>query len=342
MTGASLGWNRFHRPTHGADPHAATSENGRGGNFRGTFAFHSAVRSRWLPIVLLAVLAAAPAHARPRCFGAAARDPLHPCANPALRLSVLPSPALAPLQPGSPCTPVRAVDLVEPCAFGAPAGTERGAVALIGDSHAAHWRSALAVVARARGLRAYAITRDSCPFSTAGRELAEPYRSQCERWKRELPAWLADHPWIHTVFLAQLTRDVADQPFAAAMASYEDARQTLPPSVERIVVIRDSPEARYDTLTCVGRALARRVPAGPACAVPRRAALLADPAAAAAEQLGSGRVRSVDLTSFFCGPSRCFPVVGGVLVYKDENHLTPLFAQTLGPYLLRAVRGMVQ
>jgi hypothetical protein len=35
-------------------------------------------------------------------------------------------------------------------------------------------------------------------------------------------------------------------------------------------------------------------------------------------------------------------VVGGVLVYKDENHLTPLFARTLGPYLLRAVRGMLR
>jgi hypothetical protein len=107
------------------------------------------------------------------------------------------------------------------------------------------------------------------------------------------------------------------------------------------VVIRDSPEARYDTLTCVGRAQARGEPAGPACAVPRAVALPADPAAAAAEELGSDRVRGVDLTSFFCGPSRCFPVVGGVLVYKDENHLTPLFARTLGPYLLRAVRGVL-
>ncbi len=296
------------------------------------------MRLRLLPIVLLAALAAAPAQARPRCFGAAARDPLHRCANPGLRLSVRPSPGAAPLQPGSPCTPVRAVDLVAPCAFGAPAAAARGAVVLIGDSHAAHWRPALAVVAHREHLRAYAITRDSCPFSTAGRELAEPFGSQCERWKRELPAWLADHPWIHTVFLAQLTRDVAEQPFAAAMASYEDAWRTLPPSVQRIVVIRDSPEARYDTLDCVGRAVVEGVPAGPACAIPRPDALPPDPAVAAVKQLGSPRVRSVDLTKFFCGPRRCFPVVGGVLVYKDENHLTPLFARTLGPYLLRAVR----
>jgi hypothetical protein len=309
------------------------------GNFPAALALHSAVRFRLLPIVLLAAFAAAPAQARPRCFGAAARDPHHHCANPALRLSVHPSPDAAPLQPGSPCTLVRVVDLVEPCAFGAYAADARGAIALIGDSHAAHWRPALDVVAHRRHLRAYQITRDSCAFSTAGRELTEPYGSECELWKREVPVWLADHPWVHTVFLAQLTRDVAAQPFAAAVASYQDAWRTLPPSVRQIVVIRDSPEARYDTLTCVARAHARHVPAGRACAIPRPDALPADPAVAAAKQLGSPRVRSVDLTKFFCGPRRCFPVVGGVLVYKDENHLTPLFARTLGPYLLRAVRG---
>jgi hypothetical protein len=29
-------------------------------------------------------------------------------------------------------------------------------------------------------------------------------------------------------------------------------------------------------------------------------------------------------------------VVGGVLVHKDIDHITRLFATTLGPYLLRA------
>jgi hypothetical protein len=293
-----------------------------------------------LGALLAAALLPAAAPAQPFCFGAAARDPQWACANPALRLTVDPSPRAAPLQPGSPCRLVRAVDLVEPCAFGSYAASAHGAIALIGDSHAAHWRPALDVLAHRKGLRAYAITRDSCPFSTAGRVLGEPYASECQRWKLELPAWLADHPWVHTVFVAQLTRDVEAQPFAAQVASYTDAWDRLPPSVRRIVVIRDSPEARYDTLACVSRALGRRRPPGSACAIPRRAALLPDPAATAARAAG-GRVRVVDLSRFFCGARRCFPVIGGVLVYKDQNHLTPLFARTLGPYLLHAVKGML-
>src|SRR4051794_34047456 len=234
-----------------------------------------------LGALLAAALLPAAAPAQPRCFGAAARDPQRACANRSLRLTVEPSPRDAPLQPGSPCRLVRAVDLVAPCAFGESAASARGAVALIGDSHAAHWRPALDFVARRQRLRAYAITRDSCPFTTAGRVLEEPYRSECERWKLELPDWLADHPWVHTVFVTQLTRDLEPQPFAAEMASYTDAWDRLPASVRHLVVIRDNPEARYDTLACVSRALARHTPPAPACAVPRAEALPADPAAEA-------------------------------------------------------------
>jgi hypothetical protein len=33
-------------------------------------------------------------------------------------------------------------------------------------------------------------------------------------------------------------------------------------------------------------------------------------------------------------------VIGGALVYKDDNHLTEVFARTLGPYLAQAMRGV--
>jgi hypothetical protein len=53
----------------------------------------------------------------------------------------------------------------------------------------------------------------------------------------------------------------------------------------------------------------------------------------------SSRVRLVDLNRFICDRRRCYPVVGGALVYKDQHHLTAVFATTLGPYLQRAVEA---
>ncbi|MEA2194433.1 MAG: hypothetical protein QOG42_867, partial [Solirubrobacteraceae bacterium] len=54
------------------------------------------------------------------------------------------------------------------------------------------------------------------------------------------------------------------------------------------------------------------------------------------------RVHLIDLTKFMCGPRLCYPVVGGVLVHKDKTHITPLFAGTLGPFLLQRVSRLLR
>ena len=46
------------------------------------------------------------------------------------------------------------------------------------------------------------------------------------------------------------------------------------------------------------------------------------------------------MSSFFCSLEKCFPVVGGALVYKDISHLTDVYASSLGPYLLRKIRAL--
>jgi hypothetical protein len=125
--------------------------------------------------------------------------------------------------------------------------------------------------------------------------------------------------------------------FATKVAGYRAAWSALPRSVTRIIIIRDTPVDVVQTAACVERAIARRIPAAPACARPRRDALYPDPAAVAASQLPSPRFALVDLTNFMCDPSLCYPVIGGVLVHRDVDHLTRLFSTTLGPFLLRAI-----
>lgn len=68
-------------------------------------------------------------------------------------------------------------------------------------------------------------------------------------------------------------------------------------------------------------------------------ALRPDPLVAAARGVRSPLVKVVDLTREFCDRRRCPAVVGGALVNRNTSHLSPLFAATLGPFLLRAVDG---
>ncbi len=76
-----------------------------------------------------------------------------------------------------------------PCYFGVAPSATRESVALLGDSHAEHWRAALDVVAQAKHWRVVAITRGGCPLTdtlvrhypaAAGRGLPEVDRQTPE------------------------------------------------------------------------------------------------------------------------------------------------------------------
>ena len=279
--------------------------------------------------------------AEPRCFGAASRNPRFRCRNRDLRMAVIPSPDEAVLSPNARCTIV-STRVPYTCQFGVRAAVANRTIALVGDSHAAHWRGALEVVAQARGWRGFSLTRSGCPLSTASPDLPRARRESCARWRRAVRRWFTRHPQVKTVFVSHLAGADVRVPRGRDRASYTinsylRAWRRLPKTVRQIIVLRDTPVASVNASICVDEALrARRQPTY-ACAISRRAALRRDLAVAAARRPGMSRVKVVDLTRFMCSPRLCYPVVGGVLVHKDKTHLTPMFAATLGPFLLRRI-----
>jgi hypothetical protein len=304
--------------------------------------------TRVLALALLATAAAlapAPAHGTTRCFGAAARDPEHPgCHVPPL--AVYPAPQNALIAPAEPCAIVRP-RAPEVCAFGVPKAQARATFALVGDSHAAHWRAALEVVARAERWRGLDLDRSRCPFAVVLKATNPRDRAECARWNARVRRWFAHHPSVSIVFASQ-RREVHVLPraglgqFGTRVAGLAAAWNGLPPSVKHIVAIADVPYNRPYTFACVVGALGRHRSPDRACAVRRALALSPDPALAAAARIGPPRVQSIDLTPFMCTPADCLPVVGGVLVHKDRGHLTRAFSATLGPFLLRDLRRLMR
>jgi len=291
----------------------------------------------------VAVTADADGTGRPPCFGAASRDPLERCVNPKLRFTVVPSPSEALDAPNAPCEPV-AGDPYR-CTFGSPAEDADGTVALIGDSHATHWRSALLTVAARHHWQGISLTRSSCPYTQATPVLPEPAARECVEWNRQVSRFVEDHPEIGTVVLSQhrgkVVAPAGSNPRLVQIRGYVDAWKALPASVRHIIVIRDPPYDRLRGGSCIDEASRRHEDVGLVCAVPRSRALKSDPAAQAVRQAGDPRVGLVDLTPFFCSRQLCFPVVGGALVHKDTTHLTLTFGTTLGPYLLRAIDALL-
>lgn len=215
------------------------------------------------------------------------------------------------------------------CPYG-PMQTTR-TIGVLGDSHADQLRGAWGPIAERHRWRIDVVYRPSCPFSQARTTLPPARRLGCERWNRRVPRFFAARPQIDTVVLAAHVGYVQVAPhrtrFATQVEGYLRAWRTLPRTVRHLIVLRDPPKELHATIACI-----RSTPRAPgtACALGRSVALERDPEVAAARRRG---VSVVDLTRLYCDARRCFPVIGGVLVHRDVNHLSDEWARTLAPYL---------
>ena len=273
------------------------------------------------------------------CRGAASM--VKPGSCPARTLKVTPSPAKeAPSQRGPTrnlrhCRGGLRTDrgLAAVCSLGVPASKAGRRIAVIGDSHSAQWRPALDRIGRQRGWNLLSTTASACDFGGQ----ASPARA-CAAWQKAVVKWLARHPDVTTVIVGQVAKRDREAP-----SRYRRAWERLPSSVARVIVLRDTPAAPGDVRACVRKAVARRQAPGSACATRRSEAVRRDGAAVAAEAIGSPRAHAIDMSRYFCDSARCFPVIGGILVYADGSHMTPEFNLTLAPYLgvelARALEG---
>lgn len=96
-----------------------------------------------------------------------------------------------------------------------------------------------------------------------------------------------------------------------------------------VLVLGSIPDPHTDVPIC----LSAHLDDSAACAPARPKAL--DDAGIAAERAATigGGGQYADLTSLFCTPSDCPLVIGENLVFRDDNHLTVGYAETLAPII---------
>jgi hypothetical protein len=306
-----------------------------------------AIRPALVAVMALAALVVATGAAasaaqgqRPDCFGAAARDPRADCVKRDWR-TAKPTPQGARRARNAPCTQRTDIPRIRVCVFGAPKTPGKGSIALVGDSHATHWRGAVDVLARERQWRGLSAVHAGCPLSRATKALEPAARPACVDWNRRMHRWFARHPEVHTVFVSHKSGGRGVVPARGLsqreteIRGYIAAWRALPRTVRHIMVIRDTPVAADHTARCVERVIRARRSTNRACGVRRSAAFVSDRAVAAARRIRSSRVKVIDLTNRFCDRRWCYPVIGGALVWKDKHHITATFAKTLGPTLSR-------
>jgi peptidoglycan/LPS O-acetylase OafA/YrhL len=206
-----------------------------------------------------------------------------------------------------------------------PAGAARTVLAL-GDSHAATWQPAWQALARSGGWRFVNLTKSACaPWDVPTREVGLPRYVQCEQWRehayarieRERPDVVVVHgsvPW--SKMLDAGSRPVADR--AGALRAAVTATVTaVRRSGATVVVMLDTPASR------------RAQPVQHCLATAGDAAACDFPSAAGAEERAVVRGAAtaagaviVDPYPVVCPESTCHVVQDGVVVYRDDDHLT--------------------
>ncbi|MBW9111864.1 acyltransferase family protein [Microbacterium ureisolvens] len=222
------------------------------------------------------------------------------------------------------------------CALGDEAATN-GTVAIVGDSHAAALTNPLGEYLASAGMRLETFTRFGCPAMSEqaiGLHQQTPEMEQaCADWTRRVTDHLISRDDISTVVYTSYEWGYTEltKPDMPALTS-DDIVSTLSrvaDSGKQVVLMHDFPATgQREVPTCVAQS------ADPAveCSQPLSVAYVKGPYTEAAAALGP-RIRVVSPQEATCDADRCYGLVGDVVVYADDNHVSETFARSLMRYL---------
>jgi hypothetical protein len=223
------------------------------------------------------------------------------------------------------------------CVFG-EAGSDT-TVVLFGDSHAAQWFPALERLATERGWRLVSITKSACTTADVDiwSAIAKRTYDECSRWREAaLERIAAERPDLVVVSdsrgykamidgVAVPIAEVRDQ-WDAALGRTLERLTTL---TRHVVVIGDTPRAHADPAVC----LSANLDDATACALPFSSAVKPDSTAGEAAVAAEAGAAFIDPTPWVCRTDPCPAVIGRLLVFRDQHHLTATYARALAERL---------
>jgi peptidoglycan/LPS O-acetylase OafA/YrhL len=218
------------------------------------------------------------------------------------------------------------------CIYGNPTGTIK--VALVGDSHAAQWFPALDAAAKSEGWQLLVLVKKGCSaadFKTFD-EASRP-RTDCAPWKQDVVSRLTDYrPDI--VFASSFRYRLAFRPLVPSSegfwkTSVSTGMRLFRPLTKHLVWLSDTPHPVGVAISC----LSGHVRNASACLLDRadadRAPMVRAEQAAAAEN----DAVFVHTDDWFCNPTKCVVMMGNVMTYRDDNHITATMSNYFAPFL---------
>jgi peptidoglycan/LPS O-acetylase OafA/YrhL len=235
----------------------------------------------------------------------------------------------------------------KPCIYGDV--TSKTTVVLFGDSHAAAWFPALQVISVQQHWRLVDLTKAGCPPPEASILYTgtSPY-PQCTAWRRNAMAQIAGlHPLLVVADWARYLEEPEARTLAGVPTGHGSAWLNgvaaifafLHRAATHVVFMSDTPTLNQLAPDCVSAHLddveactSTRLDAVRLPVVKHQELVLAQQA----------HVVAVDPDSWFCTPTRCPVIVGNILLYRDNAHMTPAWSRFIAPVFGAAIVAAVR
>jgi peptidoglycan/LPS O-acetylase OafA/YrhL len=209
---------------------------------------------------------------------------------------------------------------------------------ILGDSHAAQWFPPLESIATAEHLQLESFTKATCPPLQAAvysSYLGRPY-TECASWLRDMLSRIrAERPALVVMGVAR--HYGSDIGFSVYSHTWDTGLAATVRIIRGygipVLVMGPTPKPPADVPNCLSGHLHDVA----ACNFSRAAGV--NSAGAAGERLAvlAAGGSYLDAAPWICGPMTCDVVVGNLLVYRDDNHLTTSYTQWLQPVLQPAI-----
>ncbi|ADX73841.1 putative acyltransferase [Pseudarthrobacter phenanthrenivorans Sphe3] len=222
----------------------------------------------------------------------------------------------------APCTGENATSdpILEGCRQDVPDGGATKRIVVLGDSHSQQYLGALAPIAAERGWELVTLLMPACRFGAE----SETRNAECNAYNRASTAYVLEHRPDAVFTVASLTHEEA--PFETEVPGYLDGVRPFAEAGIEIVGIRDNPRFTFNMPECVQR----NGPEAPECNVPLAESLV-DPSPLESYRDRLPGLHLMDLSDFICARGVCPAVVGNIYVYKDDNHLTRTYVESMIP-----------
>ena len=222
---------------------------------------------------------------------------------------------------------------VHSCVYGDTSSATN--IVLFGDSHALQWFPAIDNLANQQNDAVVVMTKATCPpidVTVYNPDLGRTY-TECDRWKKaELARMATLHP---AVVILGFSREygIPDDHVVVDGPAWLSGLSAMITTIEnstgaRVVLMGDDPYPQQDVPQCLSVHLSDT----PACSIPKHYPYY-NPGGIFQERsvASSAGAGYVDTDPWFCISTTCTVIVGNLLVYRDDNHITASYADWLTP-----------